>query len=76
MLEGRMAFASPQELGQELPEAKARGWKAYNGVMLTCWAQLMSTPSAKDSLRIVGDLDFFMLFKFFQFFLFFTFFSY
>ncbi|CAK9060738.1 unnamed protein product [Durusdinium trenchii] len=56
MLEGKMAFDNPPLPGQELPHCTAKGWNSYGGTLSNVWRQLMSTPTAKQSLSIVGDL--------------------
>lgn len=57
MLEGKMAFDNPPLPGQELPHCTAKGWNSYGGTLSNVWRQLMSTPTAKQSLSIVGNLD-------------------
>ena len=63
MIEGKLAFDNPPLPGQELPCCTAKGWKSYGGILSNVWRQLMSTPTAKQSLRIVGNLDSYVIMK-------------
>ena len=56
MVEATLAFEEPPKMEQPLPEMKSPKWRTYGSVLHTAWKQLMSTPTAVQSLEIVGDL--------------------